>query len=255
MNKLLVKSECLKLEQIQSYLGETLNEDDRFAVENHLLDCPLCSDAVEGFANSHNTGEVPMPDFLKKSIPEKTVPAVVRQLPARRAWPMRIAASLLLLAIPISGYLYWQSNSMDRLIAANFTDATPSVIGVLRSGDASLVTDATLQNGLEDFQNKQYGNSFRAFTTMLERQPEHTVAAFYAGIAAAKIENWSAAEKYLQSTRINAPLYYDQATWHLAGVYLQQKKQKEAEALLMELVDKQDSNYRDRAVSLLKKLV
>jgi len=254
MNKLLVKSECLKLEQIKAYLGETLNEDDRFDVENHLLDCPLCSDAVEGFANTHNVGELSAPDFLKRTVTEKAAPAVVRQLPARRAWPMRIAASLLLLAIPVGGYLYWENSSMDRLIAANFSDTTPSVIGVLRSGESSLVTDATLQNGLEAFQNKQYQSSYRAFVTTLERHPDNTIAAYYAGLSAAKVEDWFAAEKYLQSARINAPLYYDQATWQLVGVYLNQNKQEAAQDLLMELADKQDSNYRDRAVSLLKKL-
>lgn len=42
--------QCLSEENIKGYLTNRLSEEERFRVENHLLDCPLCSDAVDGYA-------------------------------------------------------------------------------------------------------------------------------------------------------------------------------------------------------------
>ena len=42
-------SQCLAGEEVKAYLDGSISEEGRRRVENHLLDCPLCSDAVEGF--------------------------------------------------------------------------------------------------------------------------------------------------------------------------------------------------------------
>ncbi len=252
MNKILNNTTCLKPEQIRDYLSEQLDENQRFDVENHLLDCPLCTDAVEGFANNHNIDDLPELDFSQPT--EATTPTIVKQLPARKNWAMRIAASLLLLSIPLGGYLYWQSNETERIIAANFMEKEDPVIGALRSGDNSLITNVALQNGLEAYQNKQYDASLKILTDALNKDPENALATYYSGMSAAKLENWQIAEKQLQITRINAPEYYDEATWQLIAVYLSQNKKPAAETLLYELAENDKSPYQKKALEILKKI-
>lgn len=255
MNKILTNTTCLKPQQIRAYLSEQIDEDQRFEVENHLLDCPLCTDAVEGFANSHNIiDDLPELDFLQTTEVTTSTPAIVKQLPVRKNWAMRIAASLLLLCIPIGAYFYWQSNETERIIAANFTEEENPVIGALRSGDNSLITNSNLQNGLEAYQNKQYDASLNILTEVLNTNSENVLANYYSGMAAAKLKNWQIAEKQLQITRINIPDYYDEATWQLIAVYLSQKKLTLAENLLYEVVENDKSRYQKKALEVLKKL-
>ena len=84
MEKLFSSSKCLGQDEIQKYLKEQLTNQERFRVENHLLDCPLCTDAVEGFANGYNFDE----DIELREIEtalataEKTSPTKVRTLPS-----------------------------------------------------------------------------------------------------------------------------------------------------------------------------
>lgn len=254
MNKLLNNTTCLKPEQIRAYLSEDLNEDQRFDVENHLLDCPLCSDAVEGFANNNNIDDLPELDFLEPKQATTPTPTIIKKLPARKNWAMRIAASLLLLSIPIGGYLYWQSNETERILAANFVEEDNPLIGALRSGDNSLITNTELQNGLEAYQNKQYNISLEILTNVLNTDPENLLANYYRGLAAAKLKNWPVAEKQLKITRINSIDYFDEATWQLIATYLSQNKLMEAEELLYEVVENDKSHYQKKALEVLKKL-
>ncbi len=254
MNKILTNTTCLSPEQIQAYLKEELNKDQRFDVENHLLDCPLCTDAVEGFANHHNVEDLPELDFLKTTETASPTPAVVKELPVRKNWAMRIAASLLLLSIPIGSYLYWQSNATERILAANFMEENNPIVGALRSGDESLITNTSLQNGLEAYQNEQYQVSLDIFTEVLNTDPENVLANYYSGMAAKKLKNWPIAEKQLKITRINIPEHYDEATWQLVAVYLSQDKKEEADNLLREIIENDKSRYQRSALDVLKKL-
>ena len=254
MNKILNNTTCLKSEQIRAYLREELNEDQRFEVENHLLDCPLCTDAVEGFANNHNIDDLPKLDFLEEKEIATPSSTIVKKLPARKNWVMRIAASLLLLSIPIGSYLYWQTNATERIIAANFEEEDNPLIGALRSGDNTLVSNTNLQNGLAAYQRKEYDTSFKILMDVLKTDNENLLATYYSGLAAAKLENWQIAEKQLKITRINSTNYFDEATWQLIATYLSQDKLSKAKELLSEVVENDKSRYQKKALEVLKKL-
>ena len=47
-NNIFSKTDHLTTEQILNYLGKSLSRQELHEVENHLADCELCSDAVEG---------------------------------------------------------------------------------------------------------------------------------------------------------------------------------------------------------------
>ncbi len=42
-------TDCLTLQQLRDYIEEKLPPKERQAVEHHLVDCPLCSEAYDGF--------------------------------------------------------------------------------------------------------------------------------------------------------------------------------------------------------------
>ena len=52
---LLDDRDCLSANELQAYLANTLAAAARHSVESHLLDCPLCSDAVDGLLAHKST--------------------------------------------------------------------------------------------------------------------------------------------------------------------------------------------------------
>jgi len=49
-NKVLNSTACLSLQQLKFYHEDKLSSKEKHGVENHLLDCELCSNALAGFA-------------------------------------------------------------------------------------------------------------------------------------------------------------------------------------------------------------
>jgi hypothetical protein len=50
MQLLFQEHKCLSEKDIQNYINGQLSTDERHRLENHLLDCPLCDDAVDGYS-------------------------------------------------------------------------------------------------------------------------------------------------------------------------------------------------------------
>ncbi len=117
-------SGCLTFATIRRYLEKQLPERELRMVEEHLIDCPLCSDAVDGFSNSKN---------LQQS--EKDIHAIVNEIQARtpnettagdaglktiqrRRYLLSAAASVVLLLGTYLLYYYW--NTPERVFSDNF---------------------------------------------------------------------------------------------------------------------------------------
>jgi len=49
-NDIFSDSQCLSMDIMERYAGDRLSAAERQAVEKHLVDCPICSDAMEGLA-------------------------------------------------------------------------------------------------------------------------------------------------------------------------------------------------------------
>mgnify|MGYP006299637873 CR=1 FL=1 len=65
METLFESTPCLTDADIRKYVGQDLNPEDRFRVENHLLDCPLCSEALDGFVRAQEMGVLPVRQELR----------------------------------------------------------------------------------------------------------------------------------------------------------------------------------------------
>lgn len=45
------QSDCLSQQQIEDYVADKLNRQEKYSVEQHLSDCPMCRDEAEGLEN------------------------------------------------------------------------------------------------------------------------------------------------------------------------------------------------------------
>ncbi len=51
-NEIFSKTECLTKEQIERLVNRQLTDKERYLIEKHLIDCPFCSEAVEGYTDN-----------------------------------------------------------------------------------------------------------------------------------------------------------------------------------------------------------
>jgi hypothetical protein len=53
LNNIFQHSHCLRKEQLLGYVNQTLEKEDISIVENHISDCDICSDALDGLFNAN----------------------------------------------------------------------------------------------------------------------------------------------------------------------------------------------------------
>ena len=107
MKEILEETACLKEEEIKRYLSEQSPKAELHRVENHLLDCPFCSDAIEGLEGYYSFETDKDLEILKAAIGgnetiEEAEEGKVVAMPRRGRLHVlnRIAAAILLLVVP-----------------------------------------------------------------------------------------------------------------------------------------------------------
>ncbi|MBK7856320.1 MAG: hypothetical protein IPJ79_16805 [Bacteroidetes bacterium] len=83
--KIFNESNCIHQEVLWAYKSNTLTDAQKLEVEQHLVDCELCSDALEGFALMATTiGMNEAVEEVKNLTEKKAIP--VKQISGRNTW-------------------------------------------------------------------------------------------------------------------------------------------------------------------------
>lgn len=245
-------SKCLNAQQIQHYLSESTNDEQRYQIENHLLDCPLCSEALEGFANHYNFEEDKQLEELKNRFGNQTnTEASIRALPkqSRLITLNRVAAAAMMLIIPIAGLLYWNASSGERLYQSYY-DGFELEGGQLRGGNDAVKLDANYSKAIDFYNAKDYANSLTYFEQYLDNNQEDAKATFLAGMAYLEEGNYPNAIDYLSTARFNDEQYYEEASWYLALAYVKNDNKTDARIILDELLKIENGFYAKKATAL-----
>ncbi len=242
---------CLSQDEIRLYLIGELDESSRYRVENHLLDCPLCSDAVEGFAENYNFDKDEQLDELKKAISKKSIQAPLRS--KEIYWTLnRIAATILFIIVSTAVVVYWSTQSNEKNFLAEFQSSKDLIESV--RGTEYFPVGNQYKEGLELFRNENYQESLFFFENMLVSQPESSVAHYFSGLSALNLGELEKAIENLSYARFNDENYYEVATWNLALANFGIGNTDEAKALITDLLKIEGGYYNDKAEQLLKKI-
>lgn len=103
-NELFTETPCRTLDELLRYRDGSLTTEEKHRVEEHLLDCPLCSDALEGLQRAQSTDAI------------EEIRVAVRQPESAKGVPpfgkyIAIAASLSAIVL-LSWFAYHQFNSV-----------------------------------------------------------------------------------------------------------------------------------------------
>lgn len=110
-------SECLSFEVLKGYLEDNLDDSQKRAVEGHLVDCQLCTDALEGLRNESTADLQQTVSEINREVRSRTS---VRTIPILNKRLVAAAAALLLTITAVTIVLRYQSNHLENIYAENY---------------------------------------------------------------------------------------------------------------------------------------
>lgn len=175
---------CLSARELQRYADHQLSTRQAHEVEAHLLDCPLCAAAAEGYTE-HSFSEADAAAL--EELGEMHFPARKRVLP--RVWMNRAAAVLLIVA---GAYALWQYRAATRhqaVFAAYYEPVQPAYLS-LRGAAAN--TDSSpkpeLKAALQLYEKGDFEASIVFLEQHLKAYPEDDQAGLL--MASALLGSW-----------------------------------------------------------------
>lgn len=249
MKPLFQTHECLSEKDIQAYINGTLPDARRFYVENHLLDCPLCDEAVEGYEAMELAN-------LELAATQGNGEAIRISL-QRSRW-MRLAAALLLLIVAVFALYQVGGSSDQRLFAQAFTPYESDLNVIVRRSEAP-VQDPTslqpaLQAGAEDFDAGKFEESITHFNTYLQQKPDNQLVRFHLGVAQLESNRLEDAIKTLNVVLGQSRTYQREAIWYLSLALLKNRERAAAKQTLEKLIAQGPGRYYEEAKKLHSKL-
>lgn len=200
-------------------------------VEAHLLDCPLCDAAVEGYQAIPEADAERELSALKASL----LSARKAGAPPRQPYLNRLAAALLLLVGLIAVFKYSIGSFHERVFAEAF-QPMPSGYTILRSAAVPSVLQGKpeLVTALKFYQAEEFGKSIPHFENYLSSQPDDPKAQLL--LANALLGDWQAERALGWLEKIDSSSVGAGALkWYTALALVQLGRLDEARQLLQEL--------------------
>jgi len=246
-NNIFESSPCLTLDQLNAYIESKLSEPERFEVEKHLVDCALCSDALEGMALSSDKGKV-----------EQTVKSINKDI--RNNFSLRhekkrhrkvYHATAAALLIAIISFLYVLNNrAPSTSVYAKFFKPYPNTIPLTR-GEAS---DAlVVKSAMIEYEAGNYKGTLKILQAILDTEGNNIMACFYSGIANLCLDNPKQAIFYFQKVIQGQGDFIEQSEWYLGLAYLKNRDMEKSKTILKKIIAN-SSKYKEQSESLLDSL-
>ncbi len=252
---------CLSPRQIEAYCKGQLSPQSERAVETHLIDCPLCSDAIDGFME---TG-CPSPDQLTQQREKvwQKVQRIINQQRPHRKYPIYIkplwrsaAAAVLVLIIALSFYRIYYIQRPAALFSQYYQPYEIDFPLHYRSHQStSPPLPSELLQGFQAFDNAQYEESIPLLKQWLVRNPENDIVQFFLGQAYLQTGQTTDAIPLFKKVSQNPHSDYQKAAqWYLALIYIKENQRKKAISLLEQLKETHNSFFSPKAGQLLHQL-
>ncbi len=231
---------CCSQEELRQYLDGSMNRDGIRRVENHLLDCPLCSDAVDGFETlngEHMTDDLEDFESFRKKLPTVTE-AKVRQLKPANYYLRRVAAIAAVMVIGAVGYYFGfgQSATGSQLYDKYYTYYKNDIPVTLRRPGISDV-DPNFGQGLVSYDERKFVQANMLFERALHAQPDNEALKFFAGLSYLETNQADKAKSLLDAVATGTGVYAKKAAWYSIMCDLKAKKKDEARAKLDKFIE------------------
>ncbi len=223
---------CLSQSEISAYLEKSLSKQERFEVENHMLGCALCQDAMEGYI------------LYPKELDHKAL----NKNDSIKTW-LSIAAMLCMIIVGgFAVYKYKFANNSENVFAQYYQK--PSWDNQTRGNNISSSYKEAIQNYNLGF----YQAAVLSFDSLLIQKEDDNQLRLYKGIAHLEMDEFEKAEEELSTVRINSDIFFEEASWYLALVHIKTDNIVEAEVFLNEIIKLENSFFYDKAIEMNSRL-
>ena len=229
--KIILKREaCLSKEELQAYVAGNLDSAKRFRVENHLNDCLLCSQAIEGIQADTNLDEHLQTLYYQ---------------PKNKGLSWLWLTSFLLLNI-LFFYFIHQNNQRQKLEHIIDTYIATPPIALQRTDNST----TTIQIN-EYIQKGKFEIALHQLQTYVKEKPDGNS---YLSIAYCylQLNEMSAALKFLDRVESDYPLLKEDAYWLKSILFLKRGEEEKAKIFLADLSSRTNGKYPTLAKQFLE---
>jgi tetratricopeptide (TPR) repeat protein len=244
---IMLSSPCPNLDQLMEYAEDRLSSRERFRIENHLVDCEFCSEALEGFMISGDRNNIRKDiKALNKEI-HRTVTARMTHNPN---WLVYYSIAALFLLFFVSIFYFIDRPPSYGHLYAEYFKPYPNTIPTVRGEESA----GSLESAMAEYENEQYKESLSILQYLLKSEPANDTASFYAGISSLCLNDPQTAVVYLQTVASNRKSdFIDQAGWYLGLAFLKENNIQAAK-ICFEKLSSNNGNFKGRSTELLHRL-
>jgi tetratricopeptide (TPR) repeat protein len=244
-------SPCLGKDEVNAYLSGRLSGENLRRVENHLLDCPLCSDAVEGFESAAVPAGEEVEDFssFKKKL-ELSSGGNIRHLTPYHTLRRSIAVAAVFALAVVAYWSFFHSPEGSELYKQYYTAYENDIPLNLRSSDSAQLLNLAFVQALNNYSQGQFSTSVSLFEEVLNTEPDNIPARFFAGLAYLETNQPDKAAECFTAVSGKRGNYSRQAAWYLILTHLKKNEKEEAKTLLDRF--KQTGGYKSKEAAELK---
>ena len=253
-------SGSLSEEDIRRYLSDDLNPEQRFKIENTLLDSPLDQEAVEGFQEAnYQFGQKKTTPSFQDFMANMDLDEATKVVPMNRNRTLyralAVAASLLVLVFAANFVFNSISSTSNEELYANYFESFDSDLPNFRGDvDDQITVMQVFERAMEDYNKGNYETSIPFFEEYLASEPDSHFAMFYSGLAYLEINNTTKAIEMLKKAAVQNDNYKDKASWYLVMAYLKEGKRMKAQEVMENYVKRGAAFKKEAAQKLLYQL-
>jgi tetratricopeptide (TPR) repeat protein len=240
---------CLSRSEVPAWLDGTLPPGRKAEIEQHLQECRLCEDTIDGVASLESReGYLRSSDAVLARVRARTA-ATARRRPLRfRPAPQLLALAATVVAGVGAAILLSRPGPAEGLFRQNF-EPYPSTHPVVRGGGT-----AGSPAALTLYEAGDYKGALGQLEESLRRDPNDPVTRFYAGVCRLALgRTRDAALDLEQVLRLGPEDLRAPAEWYLALAHLRANDPASARADL-ERIAASEGFYGQRARALLAEL-
>jgi tetratricopeptide (TPR) repeat protein len=235
---------CVSHEELRQYLGGRMTKEGQRRVENHLLDCPLCSDAVEGCEEAGNHLSDDLEDFesFSKKLTGQPHTAKLRQLQPASSYLRRAIAVAAVLVVGAVAYFSFNTGGTPNgpaLYGRYYTAYESDVPFAMRSIETPNV-DPNFVQGIRAYSEGKFKHASMMLDRALLQQPNHEASLFFGGMARLELGQPDMAYERLKQVANGKGVYSRKANWYLVLCDLKMGKLDAAKTRLDGIVDDGD---------------
>jgi tetratricopeptide (TPR) repeat protein len=233
---------CVSHEELRQYLSGRMSREGLRRVEDHLLDCPLCSDAVEGCeeAGNHLTDDLEDFEAFSRKLPGQPTTAKVRQLQPGGYLRQAMAVAALLVVGAVAYFSFDKAVPNGPKLYAKYYDAYENDIPISQRRPGLSDVDPNFAQALTAYTQRQFSQANMLFERAMVNQPDNEAVLFFAAMSFMESNKVGKASKYLQTVSSGKGVYAKKAAWYLMLCDLKSGNTEAAKARLDKLVESGD---------------